>query len=30
MEEDSELEMEEWGNLILDPGNTRGWMTLYK
>lgn len=30
MEDDSEPEMEEWGDLILDSGNTRGHMTLYK
>ena len=29
-EEYSETEMEEWGDLIPDPGNTRGRMTLYK
>lgn len=30
MEEDSEPKMEEWGDLISDPGNTKGRMTLYK
>lgn len=30
MQEDSDPEMEDWGNLIPDPGNTRGRMSLYK
>ena len=30
MEEDSEPEMEEWGDIIPDPGHTRGRMTLYR
>ena len=29
MQEDSEPEMEDWGNLIPDPGNTRGRLSLY-
>jgi len=30
MEEDSEPEMEEWGDIILDPRHTRGRMMLYR
>lgn len=30
MEEDSEPAMEEWGDIILDLGHTRGRMTLYR
>lgn len=30
MQEDSEPEMEDWGNLIPDLGNTRGRLSLYK
>jgi len=30
MQEDSELEMDDWGKLILDPENTREHLTLYK
>lgn len=33
LQEDSEEEMEDWGNLIPDPGNTRSrlsTMSLYK
>jgi len=30
MREDSEPEMEDWGNLIPDPGNTGGRLSLYK
>lgn len=30
MQDESELEMEDWGNLIPDPGNTRGRLSLYK
>ena len=30
MEEDSKPEMEEWGDIIPDPGHTRGQMTLYR
>lgn len=30
MQEDSDPEMEDWGNLISDPGNTRSRLSLYK
>jgi len=30
LEEASDPEMEEWSILILDPGNTRGHLSLYK
>lgn len=30
MQENSEPEMEDWGNLILDPSNTKGCLSLYK
>lgn len=30
MEEDSVSEMEEWGDLVPDPGHTRGMMSLFK
>ena len=29
-QEQSEFEMEDWEYLLLDPGNTRGRMSLYK
>lgn len=30
LQEDSEPKMDDWGNLIPDPGNTRGRLSLYK
>ena len=30
LEEPSDPEMEEWSILLLDPGNTRGCLSLYK
>jgi len=30
MEEDSEPEMEDWGDIIPNPGHTRGRMMLYR
>jgi len=30
LEEPSDPKMEKWNTLLLDPGNTRGLLTLYK
>ncbi len=30
MEEDSEPKMEEWGDIVPNPGHTRGRMMLYR
>ena len=30
IEEAGEPSVEEWENLITDPGNTRGWLTMFK